>query len=159
LRIRVREDIGVVFGRFGKGRPVPVPEGEYGYVGSALGGQGASSLGPRLLRHATRSGSRPPHSIRAAMTGRGKTLRWHIDHLLDRLDAELVSVIALRSPERLEPVWGRLLEEDSHTHVVEKGLGAGDAPGDTRLLRVEADEGWWAGLPRRLSACRCRNQP
>jgi Uri superfamily endonuclease len=84
--------------------------------------------------------------------GRGKTLRWHIDYLLDHKAAELVAVVALRSPERLEPAWGRLLEEDSHTRVVERGLGASDAPRGTHLLRVEAGEGWWAGLPRRLFA-------
>ncbi len=169
LRVRVRRDVEIAFGGFKRGRYLFVPAGEYSYVGSALGRWGATALGSRLTRHATRSGSRSPHSIRAAMIetfeaaglccgdptrGHGKRLRWHVDYLLDHEAAELVSVIALRNPERLEPAWGRWLEEDSHTRIVEKGLGASDAPGGTHLLRVEAGEGWWAGLPKRLFTLR-----
>jgi Uri superfamily endonuclease len=86
--------------------------------------------------------------------GRKKALRWHVDYLLDHEASDLVAIIALRSPERMETAWGRLLEEDPHTRIVEKGLGAGDAPGRTHLLRVEADEGWWCRLPGRLFALR-----
>ncbi|OGG46731.1 MAG: hypothetical protein A3F84_18090 [Candidatus Handelsmanbacteria bacterium RIFCSPLOWO2_12_FULL_64_10] len=167
LRVRVRKDIEIALGGFQGGRRIFVPAGDYSYVGSALGHRGAAALGSRLTRHATRSGRKPSHSIRAALAealraaglccgdptpGRGKTLRWHIDYLLDHEAAELVAVIALRSPERLEPAWGGLLEGDPHTRIVEKGLGASDAPRSTHLLRVEAEEGWWAGLPRRLFA-------
>ncbi len=165
LRVVVQEDIAVVFGRFGKGRPIPVPAGEYSYVGSALGSRGATALGFRLLRHASRTRGKPPHPIqgiladafaRAGLPAGGgageKKLRWHIDHLLDREAAELTAVIVARGPERLEAVWGRLLEEDPHTRVLVKGLGAGDAPGSTHLLRVAADERWWAGLPGKFLA-------
>lgn len=125
-------------------------------------------MGSRLLRHATRSGGRS-HRIRGrlkkalsrvGMAGEappGKAMRWHIDHLLDSRAVVLKAVIAARGPERLEPLWAGVLESDPHTRVVEKGLGAGDAPGSTHLLRVEAGEGWWARLPRRLpatNACR-----
>lgn len=82
----------------------------------------------------------------------GKTLQWNVDHLLNHEAVELAAIIAIRSPERLEPTWGRFLEEDPRTRIVEKGLGANDLPGDTHLLRVEADEGWWARLPQRLFA-------
>lgn len=169
LRVEVHEDVEIAFGGFKKGRRIPVPAGDYSYVGSALGSRGATSLGSRLVRHASRTGCKPPHKIRAAMIEifkaaglgcgdlipkRGKTFHWHIDHLLDHEAVELVAIIAVRSPERLEPMWGKFLEEDPHTCIVEKGLGAGDAPGRTHLLRVEAEEGWWAGLPRRLFALR-----
>lgn len=87
----------------------------------------------------------------------GKTLQWNVDHLLNHEAVELAAIIAIRSPERLEPTWGRFLEKDPRTCVVEKGLGANDLPGDTHLLRVEADEGWWTRLPQRLFAISTRN--
>lgn len=59
-------------------------------------------------------------------------------------------MIAIRSPLWLEGAIGQLLEQDSHTVIVEKGLGANDVPGNTHLLKVEADEGWWVGLVGRL---------
>ena len=123
------------------------------------------ALGPRLVRHATRSGRRRPHAIRSAiiqtfealgtdpehlLPRSGKTLRWNVDYLLDKEAAELSAVIAILRPERLEPAWARLLSEDPRVGVLERGLGAGDVPGSTHLLRVNGDERWWARLPRRL---------
>ncbi len=45
---------------------------------------------------------------------------------------------------------GRFLEDDRHTSVFEKRLGANDVPGATHILRVEADELWWRHLANRL---------
>jgi Uri superfamily endonuclease len=130
--------------------------GDYAYVGSALSTKGAASLGLRLIRHATRSGDRPPHRIRSEMTTffktiglikesppeRPKRLHWNVDHLLDQMSAEIVNIFAIRSDKKLEAELGRFLVEDLHTIVFEKGLGANDVPGNTHLVRVEADEIW-----------------
>ena len=90
LRVAVGAPLAVRFGRYGGGRPVPVPAGVYLYVGSALGARGATALAGRLLRHATRAAG-PPQAIRPALHARlaaaglvaplpaAKTLRWHID--------------------------------------------------------------------------------
>jgi Uri superfamily endonuclease len=60
LHLRVAAPLAVVFGRFQGGRPVPLPAGDYFYVGSALNG-----LAARLLRHASRSQVRSPALQRA----------------------------------------------------------------------------------------------
>lgn len=170
LRIRVREDLAMSFGRFRKGKIIHVPAGDCLYIGSALAKKGGVSLGRRLVRHASRTGDRPPHRIREVLTARfaevglgdgdlrplkGKHLHWNVDHLLDREEAELVRVYAIRSQTRLERAIGEMLLADAHTHVLEKGLGANDLPGNTNILRVVADETWWDDLPRRL----CQTMP
>ena len=161
LRIRLAEDTTLQFGRFKKGKLISLPVGDYTYVGSALSEQGSTSLARRLVRHATRSGNKPPHAIREKMIDRfaecglgprnplpknGKKLFWNVDFLLDLQFAEIVNIIAIRSPERLEHTIAGLLEHDADTEIIEKGLGANDAPGNTHLLRVKADEMWWASF-------------
>ena len=111
LRIRLKEDTTLRFGRFKKGKLISTPAGEYAYVGSALAEKGATTLARRLVRHATRSGDQRPHRIREAMLSqfaecglgdgdllprRGKTLHWNVDFLLDLPSAELVR--RLRNP-------------------------------------------------------------
>ena len=81
---------------------------------------------------------------------RGKTLHWNIDFLLELQSAEIVSVIILRLPEKLENKIAKRLEQDAHTQIIERGLGANDAPGSTHLLRVNADSPWWASLAAQL---------
>ena len=162
LRVRLREDTRLRFGRFKQGKVVALPAGEYAYVGSALAG-----LAPRLVRHATRSGRKGPHRIRAEVVERfreaglggaellpksPKKKHWHIDYLLDLETAELTGVLVVRSEERLEPALAGMLEGDPHARVIEKGLGAGDAAGSTHLLRVVAGEEWWAALAARLGS-------
>ena len=166
LRIHLREDTSLRFGRFKKGKLISLPAGDYAYVGSALSEKGATSLARRLVRHATRSGDKRPHCIRGVMLDQfaecglgdgnllpkqGKTLFWNIDFLLDLDLAEIVGFLAIRSPERLEDRLAKELEQDSHTQVIERGLGANDVPGNTHLLRVCADETWWGSLPARLA--------
>ena len=79
-----------------------------------------------------------------------KTLRWNVDHLLDTSSADLVSAHVVRCSFKLEPDIGDMLEADPSTVVFERGLGAGDRPGSTYLLRVEADKDWWHELTGRL---------
>ena len=167
LRIRLKKDTTLRFGRFKKGKLISLPAGEYAYVGSALAEKGATMLARRLIRHATRSGDRRPHRIRETMLRRfaecglgdanllprrGKTLHWNVDFLLDLSSAELVGVVAIRSRKRLEGRLAKQLEEDPHTGVIERGLGANDVPGNTHLLHVSATEGWWASLPDLLAS-------
>ena len=166
LRIRLKKDTALRFGRFKKGKLISTPAGEYAYIGSALAEKGATTLARRLVRHATRSGDQRPHRIRETMLcrfaecglgdenllpQRGKTLHWNVDFLLDLPSAELVGISAIRSRKRLEDRLAKRLEEDSHTEVIERGLGANDVPGNTHLLRVSATEGWWASLPNLLA--------
>ena len=162
LRIRLKERAALRFGRFKKGKLISTPAGEYVYVGSALAEKGATTLARRLIRHATRSGDQPPHRIRETMLRRfaecglgdgnllprrGKTLHWNVDFLLDLPSVELVGISAIRSRKRLEDKLAKRLEEDPHTGVIERGLGANDVPGNTHLLHVRATEAWWAALP------------
>ncbi len=165
LRIEVKEDIELQFGRFKKGKLIPVPAGYYTYVGSALSEKGATSLARRLVRHATRSGDKPPHVIRREMINRfrdcslgpedplpksGKKLFWNIDFLLDLELTEIVNIIAIRSPERLEYTIAEQLEDNADTQIIEKGLGANDVPRNTHVLRVNADETWWESIAEDL---------
>ena len=167
LRIRLKKDTVLRFGRFKKGKLISLPAGEYAYIGSALAEKGATTLARRLIRHATRSGDQRPHPIRETMLcrfaecglgngnllpQRGKTLHWNVDFLLDLPSAELVGIFAIRSRKRLEDRLAKQLEEDPHTGVIERGLGANDVPGNTHLLHVRATEAWWVSLPDLLAS-------
>ena len=161
LRIHLKENTTLQFGRFKKGKLISLPAGDYIYIGSALSEKGATSLGRRLIRHATRSRNKPPHAIREKMMHQfaeyglgngnllprhGKTLHWNVDFLLDLQSAELISIFAIRSPRRLENRIAKWFEHDPHTEVIEPGLGANDAPGNTHLLRLRADDLGWISL-------------
>lgn len=161
LRIRLKENTALKFGRFKKGKLISLPAGDYLYIGSALSEKGATSLARRLIRHATRCNPQPPHPIREKMINRfskcglgprdllpkrGKTLHWNVDFLLDLPSAELVAILAIRSAAHLENSLAKRLEQDLHTEIIEPGLGANDAPGNTHLLRIPEDSMWWASL-------------
>ena len=161
LRIRLKEDTELQFGRFKKGKLISLPAGDYTYVGSALSEKGATSLARRLVRHATRSSDKPPHAIREEMVKQflecglgppdplpksGKKLFWNIDFLLDLELTEIINIIAIRSPERLEYTIAEFLEHNADTQIIEKSLGANDAPRNTHVLRVNADDTWWTSI-------------
>ena len=165
LRIRLKENTTLKFGRFKKGKRISLPVGDYVYVGSALSEKGATSLARRLIRHATRSNHKPPHAIREIMINRftecglgprnllpthSKTLHWNVDFLLDLPSAELVNIFAIRSAERLENRIAKRLEQDPHTEIIEPGLGANDTPGNTHLLHIREDGMWWASLADKI---------
>ena len=167
LRIHLKENTTLKFGRFKKGKLISLPVGDYVYVGSALSEKGATSLARRLIRHATRSGDKPPHTIREKMIDQfakcrlgignllprqGKTLHWNVDFLLDLQSAEIVNIFAIRSVERLENRIAKWLEQDPHTEIIERGLGANDAPGATHLLRIRGDRMWWASLTDKVKS-------
>lgn len=167
LRICLAEDAALPFGGFKRGKTIALPAGEYVYAGSAMSMKGAASLANRLVRHATRSGGKRPHGIRAEMLQRfdsvglgvgnlappaAKKLHWNIDYLLDLPTADLAGACIIRSSNRLEEGLGRFLERDPHTIVFEKGLGANDAPGNTHLLLLAAGDAWWTTLPERIKS-------
>ena len=166
LRLEVRKDLRVRFGRFQGGKPFRVPAGAYLYVGSALGGRGRNALASRLLRHASRSGRKRPHRIRASLIAqlegaglgmggripREKKLFWHIDYLLDHGTVEIIGIIAVRCSLRLETRLGELLENEPCSFVLARGLGAQDLPGHTHLLGCRGDETWWDSLPDKIRA-------
>ena len=167
LRIRLKENTTLKFGRFKKGKLVSLLAGDYVYIGSALSEKGSTSLARRLIRHATRSGDKPQHAIREAVVKQfhncglgpsdplpknGKKLFWNVDFLLDLPSVELVNIFAIRSSERLENRLAKQLERDPHTEIIERGLGANDAPGATHLLRIRADKIWWASLTDKVRA-------
>lgn len=151
LAIRISRDLDVVFGRFQGGRPIRVPASLVIYAGSARGRAGSTALAGRLLRHATRSGSRPPHAIREELVERfaraglgedtrlptAKKLRWHIDYLLDVTEAELVGVFAIRTSDDLETRLVERLIARPDTISFPNGLGAGDHRGYAHLVRLE----------------------
>lgn len=161
LRIHLSKNTKLKFGGFKKGKLIPLSEGHYTYVGSALSEKGATSLARRLVRHATRSNSKPYHKIRDFMLNHfqecglgppnplpksGKKLFWNIDYLLDLEIAEIINIIAIRSPVRLEGSIGTFLETHKGTEIIEKGLGANDSPNNTYILRVITDDTWWLSL-------------
>ncbi|MCP5096878.1 MAG: GIY-YIG nuclease family protein [Chloroflexi bacterium] len=165
LRIYVDVPLTVQFGRFLQGKPIRISPGNYLYVGSALSQRGSSSLARRLLRHATRTGERPFHPIRPALLDqfvqfrfanaplrppKQKKLHWHIDYLLDEAAANLTHIIVLRERRRLETAVSNLFTEDPGTTIIQPGLGARDAVGETHLLRVTAVSSWWHTLPKKL---------
>lgn len=162
LWLNVRADIILAFGRFQRGRPVVVSRGMVAYVGSAMGPMGASALAGRLLRHATRSGDRPPHAIRDVMwsaflmaeLGRpelkrpaAKRLHWHIDYLLDQTEVEISRMTAIRTAARLESELAKRLSALPGVSPLAPRLGASDMPGGSHLLRYLDP-----GLPDRIAA-------
>lgn len=159
ITIALRSNQSISFGRFKHGRQFHLPAGSYLYVGSALGQTGATSLGWRLARHATRTGELPPHRVRPVLikalnaaglevrAPRQKKLHWHIDHLLNLPGAEIEGVIAIRTQEKLEAFIAQELARETATSVVAAGLGASDHRNSTHLLYVETGQKWWDNLP------------
>jgi Uri superfamily endonuclease len=162
LRIALEKDMALAFGRFQQGQPIHLSQGDYLYLGTAR----SKTLAARLLRHASRTESKPAHQIRpqlveaflahqlltAPPAPRPKKLHWHVDYLLDLRVAEIRQVIALRIDARLEKPLGGWLLAQPEMIVFAPGLGASDVPVHTHLLRVKAGPAWWEGLPARLQS-------
>ncbi len=156
LRIAIKSPVDVALGRFRGGRLFHFPAGEYLYVGSARGLRGSATLARRLLRHATRAQG-APHSLRPALQAffgqeppAAKSLRWHVDYLLEVPQADLQAVFLLRRPLPLEGALSRFLLQDPRVTAFPRGAGASDDPGGAHLLRVEAAPAWWSDFPARL---------
>jgi Uri superfamily endonuclease len=153
LMIKLAAPVELAFGRFRKGKPLSLPEGDYLYIGSALGGRHRHNpLPSRLFRHASRSGGKKPHAVRDAVTGMfpdyacqlkkrtclpEKKLRWHIDYLLDLEEAEIGHIVIIRYPGRLEWNLCQLLASLEEVSVPAPRLGAQDTPDSTHLLKLK----------------------
>ena len=146
LRIQVSKPLQIAFGRYQRGREIAIRAGDWVYVGSAMGR--SSSLAHRLIRHATRTATQPAHGIRPALIRhfdcpppRTKTLHWHVDYLLDRVEVEIVQVLVMHSSTPLELMAAEAL--DGHAEIVASGLGASDWPGQTHLRFLAAGDAAW----------------
>ncbi|MDT8304834.1 MAG: DUF123 domain-containing protein [Anaerolineae bacterium] len=134
--------------------------GPYLYAGSALSSRGASSLGRRLLRHATRSrGAAHPlqRHLRAAFPAlsppQRKRLHWHVDYLLEEPGVVLTGALIMRTRHALEGDLAAWLDHRPDTIIPAEGAGASDAPGQTHIFGVCAHPGWWRDLCRAIT-CR-----
>jgi len=150
LFIRLAQSVQLTFGSFRKGKPLLLQAGCYLYLGSALGkGTNAYPLARRLMRHASRTADRKPHTIHKALqqllldnglapetppTAAEKKPHWHIDYLLDRPESDIFHILIIRSAEKLEPVLARHLEAAPETSVPAARLGAQDTKNSTHLL-------------------------
>lgn len=153
LLIELSSALQLAFGRFQDGRVIPIPEGEYLYIGSALGKEerAGNPLARRLTRHASRSEGKKPHKIlpqiqklfasgeiagKKGSAPSAKKLRWHIDYLLDRAEAEITHIVIIQSPLKLEHKLSELLEASNDTSILAPRLGARDTKNSTHLLQV-----------------------
>jgi Uri superfamily endonuclease len=165
LRMSVRKDVAVRFGRFQGGRPIFVPKGEVLYVGSAMAQQGSMTLARRLLRHATRRDEGNPQQIQGAMlkvfedVGLGtvqlkppdrKKLFWNVDYLLEEDVVDLSHVVIIRTRIKFEDELAQFLEAEPKSSALAKGLGAHDSHGRTHILILQETADWWQQLPTRL---------
>ncbi len=93
------------------------PAGLYAYVGSA---QGSGGLRARVGRH-----------LRA-----DKRAHWHVDALTAH--AVIVAVWAVKSVDRLECAWARILRGMAGVEEPAAGFGASDCACRTHLFRLDA---------------------
>jgi Uri superfamily endonuclease len=165
LRLHVRCDVAVRFGRFQGGRAILVPKGDVVYVGSAMAQRGSMALARRLLRHATRHDAGNPQRIRGEMlrvfkkVGLGaadlqppgkKKLFWNIDYLLEEEAVDLSHVVVVRTGLKLEEKLARFLEAEPNSRALAKGLGAHDSYGRTHVFLIQETADWWRQLPYRV---------
>jgi len=146
LFIRISNPFQLAFGKFQQSRLFTIPESDYLYIGSALGGdKSGNPLARRLIRHASRSDDKPPHEIRASLINffskdasepSIKKLHWHIDYLLDRPEAEINHIMMIRSPLKMEHKLSELLESRIETSMLAPRLGALDTSNSTHILQL-----------------------
>ncbi len=150
LFIRISSSFQLAFGRFQKSRLFSIPDGDYLYIGSALGKTG-DPLARRLIRHASRSNGKPPHKIQSeiiklfskndavkscAFIASEKKLHWHIDYFLEHSEAEITHVLIMRHPEKLEHHLSEFLASIRETSLVALRLGAQDTRNSSHILRL-----------------------
>ncbi len=168
LLIHLSRTIALAFGRFQKSKRFTLPTGDYLYIGSALGRTSSGSpLAHRLMRHACRSAQQPNHAIRAKMIElfstsgliekkkikpSAKKIRWHIDYLLDQPDAELVHVVVIQSPLRIEKKLADLIAAMDETSIIAPRLGAQDTKKSTHLLALSNRERLFEALQCHIPA-------
>ena len=150
LFIRISSSFQLAFGRFQQSRIFSIPEGDYLYIGSALGRTG-NPLAMRLIRHASRTSGGQPHNIQSAIiklfsnndaarncafSATKKKLHWHIDYLLEHREAEITHIVILRHPEKMEHHLSEFLASLQETSLVAPRLGAQDTRNSSHILRI-----------------------
>lgn len=163
LRVRVTQPLDLYLRTRCGWETVHFPVGDVCYVGSGHGG-----LANRVVRHATRTATQPPHPILAHIltTFRrvglgnadptpqgGKHIgRWVADKVLDQGTTDLVAVFAVRWHRKLEKAVGEMMAVDPAVQVIAPGLGGSDYQYKlTLLLRTVGGDKWWDALPARLA--------
>ena len=61
-----------------------------------------------------------------------KNLYWNIDHLLNRTEIEIISLICVR----MEEPSGAKIDKRLESNVIEKGLGASEIKGNTHFIHL-----------------------
>ena len=104
-----------------------------------------------MVRYVTRTSDRIPLQIRPNILklfsdiklARGdliprsaKNLYWNIDHLLNRTEVEIISLICVRMEEPSGAKIDKRLELRVDTNVIEKGLRRSEIKGNTHFLRL-----------------------
>ncbi|MEI6638614.1 MAG: DUF123 domain-containing protein [Chlorobium sp.] len=156
LLFHITSTVQLAFGRFQQGKLFEIPEGDYIYLGSALGGtKSGSPLARRVIRHTSRTGGKPHHRIRETMQNlfsektvmgtreikpSAKKLRWHIDYLLDLPEAEITHIVLIRSPLRIEQKLSELLEHLDEISLIAPRLGAQDTKASTHILKLTGSD-------------------
>ncbi len=145
--IEIMKNIDVVIGKQNKGHPLKFPEGRYLYVGSATGTT-STSLSQRLARHCIRRIGAPQPVLKdlAEVIGklgfpfripRSKSLRWHVDYLLEDTRVTLTNIFFEMSQRGNEREWVDLLWNSDHVVPFGKGFGGSDDKGRTHLFQMK----------------------
>ena len=151
LIIRISSSFQLAFGRFQRSRMFSIPEGDYLYIGSALGKTG-NPLARRLIRHTSRSKGKLPHKIQATLIKQfssdnapplnccidttAKKLHWHIDYLLEHKESEISHIVIIRHPEKMEHNLSEFLASLPQTSILAPRLGAQDTRNSTHILML-----------------------
>ncbi len=117
LLIEIRRQIDVEVGKLGRFAFEP---GEYVYTGSAMG-TGAASLEGRIWRH---------------LGGRAKRF-WHIDHLLDSGEAEVIGVVYAETGHRAECAVNEAIRESMGGWAPAPKFGSSDCGCIGHLLKLD----------------------
>ena len=162
LQIYLMENLLVTFGKFNKGKPISLPAGYYLYLGSAMGKKGATTLPSRLLRHTLRTPPKPPHAIfqevckffnieKSTCMKKTKTLHWHVDYLVDSLQAEIMKIAFMRSEKPLEHAWSTFINRSVMISIISPKLGASDYGKGSHLVRLKNGTRGWEEILRSIS--------
>jgi Uri superfamily endonuclease len=167
LHIELTRPACLQIGAYNGGQIVQLTRGHYAYVGSAMGRRAGLYVPKRLLRHATRTGEKPPHPCHAEMLAHfqeldlpGNRLRmsaekrifWNIDYVLDDVDTALVEAFYVRSEYRLENQFVHVLENRPDTSVPLPGLGAHDHPGHSHFFCLDDGHVTWRDCCRQIES-------
>lgn len=135
-------------GRYNGGNAVKFEKGIYLYVGSAMG-IGATSLPNRLLRHAIKkNGEKHPvfEELVDFFRERGtpyrkplrKTLRWHIDYILEHMLLEMIFFDLSSKPK--EKNWARKLASSPQIRTAFAKIGSSDDGGFPHFFLLKKEK-------------------